>query len=179
MSYDQFLDAVPPQAPSPRREVPYLRDEQLRTMVTRDLTSLAFAKRHGEVMLVLIMAGRVIEGVLLDCFKRLPDTDVEAAARRVQAQRSTDSRFSRFSPERRENWSFFHFIAVAGPAGLQILRGRTEQVADTLRTFRNLVHPAKELQEMGDSPLDATDAEAANALVGMVLKDVGVWVMNR
>lgn len=178
MSYAHSLEAVPLQVPSPRT-LPYLRDKRLRDMTERDLASLDFVKKHHQVMLVLIMAGRVIEAVLLDCFRRLPDTMVADAARQVQAQRSTDSRFSRLAPERSDSWSFFHSIVVAGPNGLQILRGRTERVADTLRDFRNLVHPARELQEMDVSPLDSTDADVADALVGMVLKDVQAWVLTR
>ncbi|HEX5746504.1 MAG TPA: hypothetical protein VFZ09_09685 [Archangium sp.] len=179
MSYAQTLEAVPLQVPSPRHKLPFLRDDRLRNIAERDLSSLLRFKNEEEVKVVLIMAGSVIEAVLLDCFQRFVNTQLEAVAKQVQARRVTDGRFSRFSPERRESWSFFHSIAVAGPDGLHILRGRTERVADTLRNFRNLVHPARELLESDDSPLRTTDADAAVALVGMVLDDVQEWVMTR
>lgn len=178
MSYAQSLEELSHQVP-PKRELPFLRNPKLRAMAERDLASLVSHRKYGELMSAVIMGGRVVEGVLLDCFHRLPDTVLEDAARRIQVQRNSDGRFNNFSPGRIENWSFIHYIAVAGPEGLNILGQRTERMADNLRHFRNLVHPARELKEAADRPLRASEADAVEAFLRTVLDDVEAWVMTR
>lgn len=143
---DQELErrgALPVEVAIAHRDFRFVQDAAIRDIALRDHNELR--SLAGEVVKArALLAGSVIEGVLTD-----------ALARRG------------FAPKQLEGLKFVELIDEAATAG--VIQKRTRHAADSLRDLRNFVHPAVELRE---GRLRKVDAEAAVALMNMVLEDL-------
>lgn len=155
------------------RELGFLRDPGLRRIAERDYASLADARAREDVKPVLILSGCVIEAVTLDVVRR-DEPGSKAAAEKVKLARQAREPgvWDKVATRAIEEWTLKQLVGVCGNDGLKVLSPRAERVADTLRDFRNLVHPLRELIETATSPLSLGDAIVAGALTDLVLEEV-------
>jgi len=159
------------------RELPFIVDAEMRAIAERDLATLASARMQSETKTALVMAGCVIEAVLLDVIDRQPQEELKAAAQRVKdARQAKNPRvWGNFRPAEVEGWQLVHLVGVTGSDGLGVLSPRTEQKGEVIRDWRNFIHPRKEREETRNAPLRPSDAAAAEAFVEAVLDDVSTW----
>lgn len=156
------------------RQLPFVKDAGLRAIAERDYASLAVARKQDEVKTVLVLSGCVVEAVLLDVVVR-KGAVATAAAQAVKAVRQAKNPRvwgGGFDASATDRWTFAQLVGVCGDDGLKVLSTRAEAIADTVRDFRNLVHPRLELQETATSPLSLSEAIATAALVDIVLDEV-------
>lgn len=156
------------------RAMPFVKDAGLRAIAERDFASLEAARKHSDVKVALVLAGCIIEAVLHDVVARDAKA-TEAAARNVHAARSPKNPRvwnKAFDFTKADDWPLAQLVGVCGPDGLGVLDARAEQISDTVRDWRNFVHPRKELDETKASPLSLSEAIAAGALVDIVLDQV-------
>jgi len=150
----------------PHRPLPFIKNSELRAIAERDLGSLSAARRADEVKVALVLAGSIIEAILVDIVSQNP-TESEAAARGIPQLRNLPTDMSR--------WTLVQMISVCGPQGLRVLSDKTKDIANTVRDWRNFVHPEKERAETRNNPLKPSDAAMAEALVEKVIDEVRLW----
>lgn len=125
-----------------------VRDVQLRAILERDWSELTACHDVGASKSVLILAGSLIEAVLVDYFlAHLPagKTDVDILKMELAP-----------------------LIAEARAAG--VISDRAKELSTVVRTHRNLVHPGRE-RRLAEK-FDQDSAEVARALVRMIVGEV-------
>ncbi len=153
------------------QRLPFMRDPALRSIVERDLSSLAAARKSDEIKVALVLAGCVIECLLTDVLEHSV-ANSESAARAHPEFGRWGKNFDAKTPT---DWTFIRKIDVCGPKGLQILSDKTEAIAHQVRDWRNLVHPHLERDDMRASPLRPSDAAVAEGLVLKIIDEVADW----
>jgi hypothetical protein len=155
---------------NPIREMRFIRDFELRRIAERDYVSLINARKTDDVKAVLVFAGSLVETLLLDQLERdraraTVNGQVIQAARRGANARV----WGNFNPNDIDSWQLAHMVDIAGPKGLRVLDDRTEQMAETVRDWRNFVHPRKERKETRNAPPRVQDAVMAAALADVIV----------
>lgn len=145
------------------RKLEFVRDAELRRLAERDLHSLGVAQRTGEVKMCLVLAGSVLEAMLVDLLEQ------DAVAYREARDRAKTASGRRLSGPAKD-LDLIGQIEVA--AALGRLRESTRRAAHALRYSRNFVHPTVEREELKGEPLRTQDAALAGALAEMVLADL-------
>lgn len=144
---DQQLEragaAAPPDPGLPDEAFDFVGDETLRSLALRDYTELRVVPATA-VKARALLAGSVTETVLVDALRRRG-----------------------FSSAQIDRMQFAELIAEALSA--EVIQKRTAGTANSVRDMRNLVHP---LVELRNGRLRAVDANAAVALMAMVLEDL-------
>ena len=128
----------------------FMTNESLRAVVERDYEELSVLHPGRNPKSVLIMAGAIIEGVLLDALVRLRKKSfetIEAASGR----------------------SLNDMIGPARAAGIIT----EDRLADAVRKYRALAHPARESRD--NIEYSVHDAQLAKAAVEVILREVRRW----
>lgn len=155
-----------------KRELPFVADANVRRIAERDLASLGLARQQEQLKVAVVLAGCVVEAVLLDYLQQQGPADLEAAAiKAASAHQKLNPRVwgKQLNASKLQEWKLIQMIGVCGPHGFGVLTERTEQVANVLRDWRNFVHPAV---ESGEPPLQMRDAIMAEALTESVLEEL-------
>ncbi len=155
----------------PARQLLFVKDAALRAIAERDLTSLSAARRADETKVALILAGCIVECLLTHVLEHSPAASEQAARQHPDFGKWG----SRFDPKDMAEWNFGRKICVCGPNGLKALSDKTEDIANTVRDWRNLVHPHLERAEARTAPLRSSDAAVAEALVLKIIDELGDW----
>ena len=156
----------------PLRAFAFMASARLRGLAERDWRSLEAVRKADESRLALVVAGSLIEGVLLDVLE--DDPAATLAAGRAHSDPQVRGPFNgKSAPSTPEDIRFHLRIAVAGAGGLKVLAASTEMIAQQARDWRNFIHPHLERQEV--RPPSVADAALAQALADKVLEDVETW----
>lgn len=142
-----------------RDRLGWLREPELVAIVQRDIDELEGALTTGLHKTAIILAGAVLECVLIDVLDRRRDL----ASPYLKKRRFPDDA------------SLDDLIAIAGDADLvgdgHVLLGQTAcQVGVVVKDHRDLIHPHRELR-MG-TRVDADTANAMVALLRLVVRDL-------
>jgi len=133
----------------------FVSDPMLRIQLTDDLAEMSLAHRVGARKSTVILAGGILEGVLVNALRGMPEDRVrDAAGRSGHRADSVDS------------WSLSSLVDVASK--LDVLPGGLIQLSHGLREFRNLVHPGRQMRER--IVLSEDEAEIAVRIVQLVLR---------
>ena len=160
----------------PLEEFSFMKDSRLRSIAERDRRSLTVARQTEQTKMALVLAGSVIEALLLDVLEHDKTATREAAVAVKGLRKESDPAIGRMKPgSTPEKWPFLVLIAVSGQAGLGVLSKRAESVADTLRDWRNYVHPAQERNVTDEIPLGPNDAALAEGLAVQDVEEVRRW----
>jgi hypothetical protein len=127
----------------PARSFDFVSSSALRSIIARDYEELRSVEA-GSVKGRALLAGSVIEGLLVDALER-----------------------EGFNASDVEGLRFVQLVEEA--AGAKLIQKRTKAAANSVRDLRNFVHPAVELRE---GRLRLVDANLALALMNMVLEDL-------
>jgi hypothetical protein len=120
-------DDYPPAATT---EPAFITDDELRKELHRDIGEVNRALQNGEWKATTVLAGSIVEALLLWAVQnRKTPTEVAAAARTQAITQPI------------ERWGLAELVKVAHHLGL--ISDGTKAAADQAREFRNLIHPGR------------------------------------
>jgi hypothetical protein len=154
-------DEVPPRH---SKELLFINPADLRETLLIDLEATRSALSHGEWKAATVLAGSLVEALLLWAIQQKPDADIRTAcsaavsAGRLQKNRPADPL----------NWGLSEFAEVA--AQLALIEPDAAMQTRLAKDFRNLIHPGRELRTQRSCGRGT--ALAANAAVELVSRDL-------
>jgi len=139
-------------------ELAFLRDDDLRTMLARDIVELRQALDAGMVKAAMLLCGSILEAALLDVVGRRPDL---AAA---------------YRPKKRypDAFGLTEFVEIA--VGERLVPESVGGMASCVIDHRDLIHPAAELRR--HTRLDSARAGAMAAFLRVIIHDLAVADSN-
>jgi hypothetical protein len=158
------LEGLPDSVPAPDTdELAFLADQRLIDTLRDDISNATGALRNGEWKAATVMAGSVIEALLLWSITQHEPVDREQAMAKAVAQNLMKTR--RDSPDR---WHLADYIEVAGE--LNCIADGTRIEARRTRDYRNLIHPGR-AQRTGEQ-CDLGTAHVAFGAMNNVIRDL-------
>ncbi|MBI3603023.1 MAG: hypothetical protein HY205_01045 [Nitrospirae bacterium] len=160
-----LLGKCPDAYPSPETaELRWIDDVGLRQNLRLDISSVNKALAEGEWKAATVLAGAVVEALLLWRFQRADGAKLQCTIDTLKTEGSIGNKISK-DPRW---WHLPDFIVVA--AALSIITPETKAQAELGKEFRNLIHPGKEQRDS----LRCDRATALSAVAGMehVIRDL-------
>lgn len=143
-------------------ELTFILDDQLRDVLETDLGSVETALQHGEWKAATVLAGSVVEALLLWATSQRGSTAFEECFRKSFPSEK------RIDPKHPQEWHLHHLIDVA--KSLKIVGDRTAEAATLAKDFRNLIHPGR--TERLNMRANRATAHSAVAAIHHVLGDL-------
>ncbi|HXH91904.1 MAG TPA: hypothetical protein VNN25_10015 [Thermoanaerobaculia bacterium] len=150
----ELEEAIPAEVVGPTLDFSFMHDKRLRLIVERDYPELLVAFTASCKKSCLMLAGSIIESVLLDLALR----DVAMATKTSAAPKSPD-------PMR---WSLDELINVA--VELQPTLAPVQAMSHGVRQYRNLVHPAAEIRS--SLKVEIEEAKVAITLISILHREL-------
>lgn len=144
-------------------ELTFIEDEDLRETLGRDIGAVNSAFSNLEWKAATVLAGSVIEALLLWALEKKPG-EVQASVKRLV----DDKTFKSKPAADLNDWNLFLYSKVA--ADLKLLDGDTVSQVDLARDYRNLIHPGKVKRSQ---PCSRATAMTAVAAMERVKQDLG------
>lgn len=142
----------------------FITDAGLRADLRNDIGVIDRTLSNGEWKAATVLAGSVIEALLLWSIQQRPGAQVTGAVAALVG----NGTFAAQPPTNLERWDLHHFIEVA--ANLTIISGETAIQSRLAKAFRNLIHPGRS-QRLGQK-CDRATALSAIAGVEHVVRDL-------
>lgn len=144
-------------------ELRFIEDSDLRSNLELDISATNQALSNGEWKAATVLAGSVIEALLLWRLKKHDQDEVRTAVDTLLEEKTL-----RKDPgSNLDCWRLHSFIEVA--ARLQIIGDETAQQTRLAKDYRNLIHPGREMR-LGQK-CDRGTALSAVAAVEHVIRD--------
>ncbi|MGH7181467.1 MAG: hypothetical protein ACREJN_05765 [Nitrospiraceae bacterium] len=160
-----LLDKCPDEFPSPGvAELLFISDQLFRDSLRNDIGTINRALADSEWKGATVLAGSVVEALLLYTLKQRTQTEIQTAVTALHSTRT----MPRTIPTDLEHWNLQEYIEVA--RSLNLIKENTATQARLGKDFRNLIHPGRS-QRLGQNCNRAT-ALSAVAAVEHVLKDL-------
>jgi nitrogen fixation-related uncharacterized protein len=161
----KILSVCPDEFPSKdTAELSFIDDNDLRANLEIDISATNQALSNGEWKAATVLAGSVIEALLLWALKQYEQEEVKTARDFLLDEGTLDS-----NPGRNLNkWDLHSFIEVGAKLG--VIGEDAAQQARLARKFRNLIHPGRE-KRLGQK-CDRGTALAAVAAVVLVIREL-------
>ena len=140
-------------------ELAFIKDADLRAVLRRDFSSARTALDHGEWKAATVLAGSVVEALLLYALASSTPTERETARQAwvARQKRPTDPGLTRPLPADLDEWVLGQLIWIAHT--MRVVDDGTAAAADVARDFRNLIHPGR-ARRIG-APADEGTAHSA------------------
>jgi hypothetical protein len=143
----------------------FLADSELAANLRNDIGVVDRALSNGEWKAATVLAGSVIEALLLWALQQRDDTHITAAIRKLTAAATLTS-----TPNQNlDRWDLNEYIEVSAELG--VIKPDTAKQARLAREFRNLIHPGR-AQRLGQK-CDRATALSAVAGVEHIVRDLG------
>jgi len=156
----QALAKCPDEFPSSGvSELSFIGDDELRERLRLDIGTVESAFSNGEWKAATVLAGSVIEALLLWVLLEQNPANVSAAAAKLNLR----------VPSNPEEWVLYQFIEIAGE--LKLIGTETAMQCRLAKDYRNLIHPGR-AQRLGQACNRGT-ALSAVAAVEHVVNDLG------
>jgi len=126
----------------------FVSNDEYKELLTRDFKELVECVNAGLNKSVLVLAGSILEAVLIEYF-------TSTASNNTESKRILDLKL-------------YQLIEKAESEGL--ISKKAKELSGVVRDYRNYIHPAKEIRG-----LDSVDGESANiaySLLKMILKEI-------
>jgi hypothetical protein len=124
------------------RGLEFVTDVALRESLRRDLSASRAALESGSYKAATVLAGAVIEALLLDALEgQDARTRTAALAKWHAAAGPTDAAPAKLKPEI-SRWGLHELVWIAAHSG--VISEEAASAADVARDFRNLIHPGRE-----------------------------------
>jgi hypothetical protein len=121
------------EAPHPKTpDLPFLNDTALTASLRTDLDQANRAFENGHWKSATVMAGAVLEALLLWMLRPPWSSRVGEVVKRHQISNSPD------------NWKLSQYISVAGDT--KMIDDETRKQCEQCKDFRNLIHPGREIR---------------------------------
>jgi len=152
------LEKCPDNAPSAQTAgLEFIEEEGLRDNLRLDISSAETAISNGEWKGATVLAGSVVEALLLWALQARSPSDIRST---IEALRQSEPSF-RDPGENLERWDMYSLIEVA--AKLQVISTNTAGQCRLAKDFRNLIHPGR-AQRLGEVCDRATALSAMAAV---------------
>jgi hypothetical protein len=150
-----------------RKEFPFISDKGLREIVERDYRSLVVELIPSEAWKsAVVMAGSILEAILYDQLTQNASQSARAMAHPDAPKKKGGAVKDITLDTREDEWSLSDLIKVC--VGLNILpQARAVTIDQSVRDYRNFVHPRKELRA-GHSCTEAETFLARGALDAVI-----------
>jgi hypothetical protein len=153
------------EAPSPATtDLLFIIDQALREGLRLDISTANQAFANGEWKAATVLAGSVVEALLLWAIQQYPEGQYKAALQEVITKKMVTR--PRYEPL--DQWDLVHYIAVA--EALALIDTNTATQARLAKDFRNLIHPGR-AQRLAQTCTRGT-THGALAAMNMVLESV-------
>ncbi len=161
----QALASCPDEAPSVgTAELIFIADKELRESLRRDIGAVNSALSNGEWKAATVLAGSVVEALLLWSLHQCPLTNVTSAAEELVTAKT----LKRKPSANLEDWFLPELIEVA--THLNVIKDDTAVQTRLAKDYRNLIHPGR-TQRLGQI-CDRGTALAAVAALERVVTDI-------
>lgn len=141
-----------PVSEAPSRDFSFIKDEGLRKIIERDYEEIQRAVSARCWKSVMILCGGAIEAILLDCLSQ----NIEKSSLAKSAPKGNI-----------ERWSLEELIKVSRE--LELIEPGVDRLSQSVRTYRNLVHPSNELTNR--LKVGAEEAKIALEVLHMLHRD--------
>ncbi len=136
----------------------FLTTKELRQIAERDKTELITAYRSGLWKSVLLLCGGLTEAMLCDSLYK----------RDLEAQTKFKERWPTKKPRDLLEWDLYDLTTIAGDLGE--VSPDAASLANTLRGWRNLIHPGKEAR--GVIKPEQEEADLAVHMIRLLARDL-------
>jgi hypothetical protein len=116
----------------------FVSEPALKAGLSRDLAAADSALDRGEWKSATVLAGSVVEALLLDALLRFREIN-EAGFQAAEKQHA-----GKFQGRPLEEWDLHHLTTMA--AALKIITDDTATACGLMKNFRNLIHPGRGLR---------------------------------
>jgi hypothetical protein len=148
-------------------ELTFIADAAEREALRRDLGGVGRALSNGEWKAATVLAGSLLEALLLWALRQRPGTDIDAARTAITAD-TVQPLSDPGADLTGRKWTLVHYIGAAAFLGL--IKSQTKKQAELAKDYRNLIHPAVEIREQQEC--SAGTAMGAVAAVHLVILDL-------
>ena len=158
-----LLAKCPDQHPGPAvHELMFVANAELRSDLRVDIAAIERGLVEGDWKSVTVLAGSVVEALLLDKLDTLPSADVQAAEASVLKRKHVQL----------EKWDLNAFTEVAAicPTDAPSIQSDTTTQIKLAKDYRNLIHPGRTIRL--SKRCDRGTALAATAALEMVVRDL-------
>jgi hypothetical protein len=164
------LDKCPDDVPAPAtQDLAFIDDGAFRELLRRDISGARRALSEGHWKMATVLCGSIVEALLLwttlRAESKTPGSVTQAAAR------ATIANAPKKIIDQPDRMRLFDLIQVTLELG--VLRDSSARVADGIRDFRNLIHPAvvqRSSMECGEGT-----AHASFGSIDLVVEDIKRW----
>ena len=166
----EALAICPDESPAPAdAQLGFIGDSEFRENLRRDLGATNRALSNGEWKASTVLAGSVVEALLLWSLKQHSEPDI----RKVTEALTSDGSLSRMPDGKLERWNLEEYIEVA--FRLRIVTENTTIQAKLAKDYRNLIHPgrAERLGQQCDRGTALSAAAAVEHVVNDLTKSTG------
>lgn len=158
-----LLEKCPDDVPAlASHELAFLGDPALQFDLRLDITNARNAHAGRDFKSATVLSGSVIEALLYWALRQVDETTLRSA---IAASSKTDLKPTL------ARWDFASFLAVEEQ--LKVLKSETRRVADTVRNYRNLIHPER-ADRLGMVCDEGTSLVAIGGVL-QVIRDVEAW----
>lgn len=155
----QALDSCHDEFPSPgTAELGFVTDAPLRESLRLDISATNQALANAEWKAATVLAGSIIEALLLWALQQRPSTEVTSALGKIGRKLDSDI----------QKWNLVDYIDVGEFLG--VIKAETVTQCRLAKNFRNLIHPGRVLR-LGH-PCNRGTALSAVAAVEHVINDL-------
>ena len=135
------LAKCPDQFPSKATSELLFIEPGYRDVLRLDISAVDQALSQGEWKAATVLAGSVVEALLLWAIKQKPEADVVAVASALVAAKT----LGKTPPNDPDRWHLSDYLEVA--LELKLIRDPTAQQVRLAKDFRNLIHPGRSIRE--------------------------------
>jgi hypothetical protein len=167
-----ILERCPDAAPTPTTtELVFIPEADLREGLRLDISTANQALANGEWKAATVLAGSVVEALLLWAIQQCPEAQYKAALQEVITKKKVNHpRYKAL-----DQWDLVHYIAVAEE--LALIDTNTATQARLAKDFRNLIHPGR-AQRLAQTCTRGT-THGALAAMNLVIESVTVSQAQR
>lgn len=140
----RLVELLPDQIPSAAHDLGFISDQTWRAMIGMDISAIQTDLASGEWKSTTILAGACCESLLLYALLRINSKDA-AAVGKVVAAHPALNRKPDPSDLTGRSWDLFSYTEVTHCLGL--ISDNTRSEVQTVRDYRNLIHPAKVVRD--------------------------------
>jgi len=145
-------------------ELDFIQDDDLKTNFELDISATNQALSNGEWKATTVLAGSVIEALLLWALRNSDQTRINHAITKLKERKI----LTKSPSSSLDMWSLYTMIEVS--VKLNIIEERTAEQTRLAKDFRNLIHPGREKRL--SFKCNRGTALAAVAAVEFVVKDL-------
>jgi hypothetical protein len=157
------------EGPAPTtQDLPFVRDLRFREGLRTDISTVNQALGNCEWKAATVLAGSVVEALLLSALDSKSSADIQATVRSLRSTAAFKPGKPHETEPKDRSWSLYHYIEACHH--MHLIETKAYEQAKIIIDFRDLIHPAKE--KRGEGKCDRGTALSAVAAIEHVVRDL-------